>query len=32
MPALVTEMEHPLIVDMVACAMDELMWLAQVGK
>ena len=32
MPALVTEMEHPLIVDMAACAMDELIWLAQAGK
>jgi homeobox-leucine zipper protein len=28
MPTLVTEMDHPLIVDMAACAMDELIWLA----
>jgi hypothetical protein len=32
MPALVTEIEHPLIVDMAVCAMDELIRLAQAGK
>jgi hypothetical protein len=32
MPTLVTEMERPLIVYMAACAMDELIGLAQADK